>query len=184
MSDAPFSYRTNDRRVVPWLLFGLVVLFGALYVACYWFTSDRIPRGTTVDGISIGGMAPAAARAKLQEGLDGRAAEPIRVVANGERATIVPARAGLGVDVPATVAASGGGRSWDPVRMWEYFAGGNDEQPVVTVDRAALDAAVARVADQVDVPATEGSVRFIGDQVAAVSVGAHNSFASTGFVST
>ena len=167
MSDAPFSYRTNDRRVVPWLLFGLVVLFGALYVACYWFTSDRIPRGTTVDGISIGGMAPAAARAKLQEGLDGRAAEPIRVVANGERATIVPARAGLGVDVPATVAASGGGRSWDPVRMWEYFAGGNDEQPVVTVDRAALDAAVARVADRVDVPATEGSVRFVGDQAEA-----------------
>jgi len=167
VSDAPFSYRTNDRRVVPWLLFGLVVLFGALYVACYWFTSDRIPRGTTVDGISIGGMAPAAARAKLQEGLDGRAAEPIRVVANGERATIQPARAGLGVDVPATVAASGGGRSWDPVRMWEYFAGGNDEQPVVTVDRAALDAAVARVADRADVPATEGSVRFVGDQAEA-----------------
>jgi vancomycin resistance protein YoaR len=167
VSDAPFSYRTNDRRVVPWLLFGLVVLFGALYVACYWFTSDRIPRGTTVDGISIGGMAPAAARARLQEGLDGRAAEPIRVVANGERATIQPAGAGLGVDVPATVAASGGGRSWDPVRMWEYFAGGNDEQPVVTVDRAALDAAVARVADRVDVPATEGSVRFVGDQAVA-----------------
>jgi vancomycin resistance protein YoaR len=167
VSDAPFSYRTNDRRVVPWLLFGLVVLFGALYVACYWFTSDRIPRGTTVDGISIGGMAPAAARAKLQEGLDGRAAEPIHVVANGQRATIAPAEAGLGVDVPATVAASGGGRSWDPVRMWEYFAGGNDEQPVVTVDRAALDAAVARVADRVDVPATEGSVRFVGDQAEA-----------------
>jgi vancomycin resistance protein YoaR len=167
VSDAPFSYRTNDRRVVPWLLFGLVVLFGALYVACYWFTSDRIPRGTSVDGIAIGGMAPAAARAKLQEGLDGRTAEPIRVVANGERATIQPARAGLGVDVPATVAASGGGRSWDPVRMWEYFAGGNDEQPVVTVDQAALDAAVARVADRVDVPATEGSVRFVGDQAEA-----------------
>ena len=167
MSDAPFSYRTNDRRVVPWLLFGLVVLFGALYVACYWFTSDRIPRGTTVDGISIGGMAPAAARSKLEEGLGGRTAEPIRVVANGERATIRPAQAGLGVDVPATVAASGGGRSWDPVRMWEYFAGGNDEQPVVTVDQAALDAAVARVADRVDVPATEGSVRFVGDQAEA-----------------
>jgi vancomycin resistance protein YoaR len=167
VSDAPFSYRTNDRRVVPWLLFGLVVLFGALYVACYWFTSDRIPRGTTVDGISIGGMAPAAARSKLQSGLDGRAAEPIRVVANGERATILPAKAGLGVDVPATVAAAGGGRSWDPVRMWEYFAGGNDEQPVVTVDQAALDAAVARLADRVDVPATEGSIRFVGDQAEA-----------------
>jgi vancomycin resistance protein YoaR len=112
-------------------------------------------------------MTPASARAKLQTGLDARTAEPIRVVANGVRATIRPAQAGLGVDVPATVAGAGGGRSWDPVRMWEYFAGGNDERPVVTVDRKALDAAIARVADRVDVPATEGTVRFVGDQAEA-----------------
>ncbi len=167
MSAAPSSYRTNDRRVIPWLLFGLVVIFGALYVACYWFTSDRIPRGTTVEGISIGGMTPAAASAALRSGLDDPATAPIRVVANGERAAIWPAKAGLGVDVPATVAAAGGGRSWDPVRMWEYFAGGNDEQPVVTVDRTALAAAVAAVAERADVPATEGAVTFVGDQAEA-----------------
>jgi len=161
VSAAPSSYRTNDRRVIPWLLFGLVVIFGALYVACYWFTSDRIPRGTTVDGISIGGMTPVAANAALRSGLDDLATAPIRVVANGERAAIWPVKAGLGVDVPATVAAAGGGRSWDPVRMWEYFAGGNDERPVVTVDRTALAAAVAAVAERADVPATDGSVTFV-----------------------
>ena len=110
MSDAPYPYRTNDRRVIPWLLFGLAVIFGALYVACYWFTSDRIPRGTTVDGVSIGGMSPAAATAALRSDLDERVAAPIRVVANGQRTTIQPTKAGLGVDVPATVAAAGGGR--------------------------------------------------------------------------
>ena len=167
MSDAPYRYRTNDRRVIPWLLFGLAVIFGALYVACYWFTSDRIPRGTTVDGTSIGGMSPAAATVALRSDLEDRVAAPIRVVANGQRATIQPAKAGLGVDVAATVAAAGGGRSWDPVRMWEYFAGGNDEQPVVTVDRPALAAAVAAVADRTDIPATEGSVTFVGDQAEA-----------------
>jgi vancomycin resistance protein YoaR len=167
VSDAPYPYRTNDRRVIPWLLFGLAVIFGALYVACYWFTSDRIPRGTTVDGVSIGGMSPAAATAALRSDLDERVAAPIRVVANGQRTTIQPTKAGLSVDVPATVAAAGGGRSWDPVRMWEYFAGGNDEPPVVTVDRAALAAAVAAVAHRADVPATEGTVRFVGDQAVA-----------------
>src|SRR5689334_1167540 len=112
-------------------------------------------------------MSPAAATAALRSDLDERVAAPIRVVANGQRATIAPAKAGLGVDVPATVAAAGGGRSWDPVRMWEYFAGGNDEQPVVTVDRPALAAAVAAVADRADIPATEGSVTFVGDQAEA-----------------
>ena len=46
MSDEP--YRTSDRRVIPALMLGLVALFGAVYVAGYFFTSDRIPRGATI----------------------------------------------------------------------------------------------------------------------------------------
>ena len=158
MTDEP--YRTNDRRVIPWLLLGLVLLFSALYVAGYLFTSDRIPRGTTVAGIKVGGMAPASAETKLAEGLEGRAAEPITVSANGQRGTIRPARAGLSVDVPSTVEQAGGGRSWDPVRMWDYFAGGEEQDAVVVVDQDALDEAVGKFAGRVDVPAKEGKVTF------------------------
>ena len=167
MTDAPYPYRTNDRRVIPWLLVGLVAIFGALYVAGYYVTSDRIPRGTTVNGVVIGGMTPPAAESALRAGLEGAADVPITVVANGERSRVSPSAAGLTVDVPATVAASGGGRSWDPVRMWDYFTGGGDEDAVVRVDRAALDAAVAKVADKVDVPATEGKVTFADGQAEA-----------------
>ena len=165
MSDEP--YRTSDRRVIPALLLGLVALFGAVYVAGYLFTSDRIPRGTTVSGIHIGGLTPVAAETRLRTGLAQRAGDPVRVVANGEPASIDPAEAGLAVDVPATVARSGGGRSWDPGRMWDYFAGGSDEDAVLRVDRDALDRAVAAVADEVDVPAVEGSVTFAGGEADA-----------------
>ena len=100
MSDEP--YRTSDRRVIPALILGLVALFGAVYVAGYFFTSDRIPRGTTVSGIDIGGLTPVAAETRLRSGLAQRAGDPVRVVANGEPASIDPASAGLAVDVPAS----------------------------------------------------------------------------------
>ncbi len=101
MSDEPYRYRTNDRRVIPWLLFALVVLFGGLYVTGYFFTSDRIPRGTTVSGVRIGGLTPVAAQRRLATGLEERAARPIAVTANGERGSLDPGTAGLTVDVPA-----------------------------------------------------------------------------------
>ncbi|NUR08738.1 MAG: hypothetical protein HOQ45_17245 [Nocardioidaceae bacterium] len=162
MNDAP--YRTNDRRVIPLLLLGLVVLFAALYVVAYYVTSDRIPRGTSVDGIAIGGLRPAAAIERLRTGLESRAAEPITVEANGVRTKVVPAKAGLGVDVPATVAEAGAGRSWDPQRMWDYVAGGSAQAPVVTVDDDAMKATVADIAAKADQPAVEGSVRFSAGQ--------------------
>ena len=160
MTDKPYADRTNDRRVIPLLLFGLVALFGAVYVVGYLVTSDRIPRGTSISGVEVGGLTPAAAETKLRDGLEERAAAPIAITANAERATVKPEAAGLSVDVPASVAQAGGGRSWDPVRMWEYFAGGDDEDAVAQVDDAALEKAVGEIADRVDVPATEGKITF------------------------
>ncbi|MGA9746112.1 MAG: hypothetical protein WBQ50_01525, partial [Nocardioides sp.] len=63
MSRERDPYKTNDRRVIPWLLLGLVVLFGGAYVAAYAAAGDRVPRGASVGGVEIGGLTPAAARA-------------------------------------------------------------------------------------------------------------------------
>ena len=160
MSDQPFREMSRGGRVVLWTVAGLVVLFGGLYVAGYFFTSDRVPRGTTVEGVQIGGMRPAAAEAKLTEQLRDEAEQPIVVVADGERRRITPADAGLGIDHAASVAQAGGGRSWHPARMWDYFTGGDDYDAVVTVDEADLGAAIDRIAEEVDRPARDGVVRF------------------------
>jgi vancomycin resistance protein YoaR len=160
VSDLPAQDRSADRRTIPLLLVGLVVLFGGLYAAGYVFTGDKVPRGTTVEGVDIGGMSPAAARAALEEELGPRAEQPIRIVADGTRARIRPAEAGLAVDYEQSVAQAGGGRSWHPGRMWDYFAGGDDLEAVVTVDEDALDSALDPVAKQVERKPVEGAIRF------------------------
>ena len=70
-----------------------------------------------------------------------------------------PARAGLSLDVDATVATAQA-RSWNPLHLLDALAGGDEVAPVVAVDRARLRAAVDRLAATVDRQTVEGSVRF------------------------
>ncbi|HSE08065.1 MAG TPA: VanW family protein [Nocardioidaceae bacterium] len=160
MTDLPFKDKMTDRRVVTLLLAGLVVLFGALYAAAAAFTGDKVPRGTTVSGVDIGGLTPAAAQATLEEELSPLAEDPIVVAADGKRAKIRPAQAGLAVDYEESVTQAGAGASLHPGRMWDYLAGGDDLEAVVTVDESKLDAAIEKFAKQVDTPAVEGNVTF------------------------
>jgi len=160
VTDLSFKERATDRRVVTLLLAGLVVLFGGLYVAGYIFTGDKVPRGTTVAGVDIGGLDPAAAETTLEDQLAPRAEEPIVVAADGQRAKIRPGRAGLAVDYEESVDQAGGGRSWSPGRMWDYFTGGDDLDAVVTVDETELGDAVESLAKRVSEPAVEGRITF------------------------
>ena len=158
MSDQPFREKNRDRSVVTWLQVGLVVLFGGLYVAGYVFTSDKVPRGTTVAGVDIGGLEPAAAERVLAREID--IDQPVVVSADGRRHRIDPVAAGLSVDPAESVAQAGAGRSWSPARMWDFFTGGDDHEPVVTVDGDKLNEQIATFAEKVDTPARDGGVRF------------------------
>jgi vancomycin resistance protein YoaR len=160
VTELPFREKAMDRRVGALLLLGLVVFFGGLYVAGYLITGDKVPRGTTVAGVDIGGKSPEAARAALSEGLADRLDEPVTVSADEQRARISPESAGLSVDIEASVEQAGGGRSWSPGRMWDYLAGGEEYDAVVDVDEEKLEKAVARFAEKVDESAREGTIRF------------------------
>ena len=160
-------YRTNDRRVIPWLLLGLVVLFGGAYVAAYAITGDRVPRNATVAGVDVGGMTPVGARAALAEGLDDTRRAPIKVAALGKQGRIDRGRAGLDVDLEASIEQAGGGRSWNPARIWDSLTGGDDYEPVVTVDEQALTKAVDDFAKKADTKPRDGRVLFKGDRAVA-----------------
>jgi hypothetical protein len=160
VTDAPFKERSTDRRVVTWLLVGLVVLFGGLYVAGYVVTGDRIPKGTTVAGVAVGGLDPVAARTELERELGGRETQPFLVSADRQRFRIRPEQDGLAVDYAASVEQAGGGRSWNPGRMWDYFTGGDDLDAVAATDGARLGEAVERFAADVDAKPVEGRVVF------------------------
>jgi vancomycin resistance protein YoaR len=164
VTDQPFR---SDRRVIPWLIVGLLVLFGGVYVTGYLLTSDRVPRGTTISGVDIGGLRPAAAKRTLAEELEERRVAPVMVTAFSQRGRVDPAEAGLDVDIDASVEQAGGGRSWNPARIWDSLTGGDDFDAVVTVDRDALAQELKGFTREVDRPAREGRVVFKGDAAVA-----------------
>ncbi|WP_224274384.1 VanW family protein [Nocardioides lacusdianchii] len=148
--------------VVVWLLLGLVVLFGGLYVAAHYVAGDKVPRNTTVSGVRIGGHPQGEAAQRLQAGLADRVNRPIATTIEGEQVAIDPARAGLAVDYDASVAEAGGERSWDPVRLWNYFTGGDDFEAEVEVDETAYDAQLAELDQQHGATPRDGAVAFDG----------------------
>ena len=152
-------------KVVLLLLLGLVLLAGGAYAAAYAAAGDKVPRGTSVEGVEIGGRTPASAVEALRAGLADRAERPLQVDVEGRTATVDPTAAGLSVDYDATVAEAGGGRSWAPARLWSYWTGGEERSAVVRVDDAAFAAALDRVAQQVGTPPVEGAVRFRAGKV-------------------
>lgn len=163
MSDPYPTNAQRDRRGAWLAIGGLVTLLGALYLAGWLFVGGSVPSGTTVAGVEIGGMSPDEADARLRSELADREDEPIRLSWQGHRFTLDPQRAGLRLDVEATVRKAGGGRSWNPLRMVDVLLGPDNVAPVIDVDRPAFDAAIGRIARQIDAPAIEPHVTFDAD---------------------
>jgi vancomycin resistance protein YoaR len=152
-------------RVVLWLLVGLVVLFGGLYVAAHHVAGDKVPRNTTVSGVRIGGHPQGEAADRLRAGLADRVSREIATTVEGQEVAVDPARAGLSVDYDASVAEAGGERSWDPVRLWNYFTGGDAFEAEVDVDETAYNAFLTGLDEQYGAAARDGAIRFDGDRI-------------------
>ena len=136
-----------------------VVVLGGLYAGLATFVSRHVPANTTVDGIAIGGMSPAAATVTLQGVLASRASRPVRLQAPSRAVNIDPVTAGLEVD-PAATLSDLSGFTLNPLKLWAHLVGGDDERLKIRVDRAKLTAAVAEAALVIDVPVKEGSITF------------------------
>ena len=182
------------RKLLLWVGGGALVLVGGAYVAGYALASDNTPRNASVAGVPIGDLSSEAAAAKLEAELGDRLTRTITVEA-GEHSLQTTARElGLGFDYPATVANSGAGRSWNPVHILTVLTGGGDQQPVVTRDAAALDAAVAEFAKQADSEPVDAGlsvkvkqatvVRSEGEPGVTVQQGATADALAAGFVGT
>ena len=142
-----------------WLLLGLVVLAAGVYGALCLAAGDKVPVGTTVDGVAIGGLRQAAAEERLTARLGPRSRQPIPVQGGGLDTTVDPTDAGLGLDVTATVRAAGGGNIFTPARLWMYYTGAGDVEPQVTIDRPRL----AEVGDRPRRARRPGTGRRRGD---------------------
>ncbi|MDO8121412.1 VanW family protein [Isoptericola sp. b490] len=161
----PTSDRTRRRglRALATAVAVLVVLAGA-YVGALWLLADRVPSGTVVAGVDIGGMSADAAVRVLQDGLAGATTHPVPVSAGDKRTSLDPGQAGLSLDARATVDQVTG-FGLDPARLWRQVFGGGVVTPVTVVDDNALDQVLGTVAAALETAPVDGTVVFVGTQI-------------------
>ncbi len=160
----PDPVRRRERRTAWLAVAGLLLLLVGLYGAAVAVAGDRIPTGTRIAGVTISGMTPSEATETLTDRLAPRTNDPIRVLAAGEQARLIPKRLGLRLDVEATVERAGGGSKLDPRRLVEAFFGGNRVEPVVRVKQKRLIKALRALAGRTGQQGVQTAITYNGVQ--------------------
>ncbi len=156
--------QTHDLRFATIFLAGVAALLGTLYAVGHLLVGDRLPAGTTVSGVDIGGVKVDEARQTLRTELVPRISEPVTAKVAGRTFTLSPQEAGLTVDIDATLEEALGGGPWDPRHMLQVVTGGGAVSPVVLVDEAAVAATLRDLDRKVARPAVDATVTFPNGQ--------------------
>lgn len=165
--------RPGGRAVVV-VVVVLLLLVGGGYAAAHAVAADKVPPGTKVSGVDVGGLTRAAALEKLEDAFGPRGDDAIAITVEhrlpgGDQgagsASIEPADIGLAVDYEASLDAAGAESSWSPGRQWDYFTGGDDVDAVVTLDEDRFEERLTRAAQGLGTPPKDGRVTFTADGV-------------------
>jgi vancomycin resistance protein YoaR len=159
--------RRSRIRWVPVSILTLATLVVIAYAVGVLMTRGKIPHGTSIGGVKVGGKTVAQAKALLRSDLAPKATAGIPVTADGVNATIDPVTAGMTLDIDRSVDRLGT-TSMSPSSILHGFGRGTAHDAVLKVDQAALTKAVAAVAAKVDRPVLEGSVHYKGVTPVAV----------------
>ncbi|QGU01143.1 VanW like protein [Corynebacterium kalinowskii] len=143
---------------------GLLGLSAVLYGADFLLTQDQVPRGTTVAGVSVGGMSPEAASEKLSAELSARVNEPVMVTAGMKQSRLEPAAAGLTVNWEETI-RSAGKPSLNPIDRVTSFFTEHEVGIASDVSEAALAPELERVKRDLTVAPVDGAVSVHGGKV-------------------
>ena len=103
-----------------------------------------MPRGVTVAGIPVGGLALADAEQTLRAQIEPRTTRPVPVMVGDAKTTVDPLAAGLAVDWTATVARAGD-QPLNPITRIASFFSTREIGVVTRSDPAALDAALTEL---------------------------------------
>ncbi len=160
------SSRSPRRTALAVGALGLGVL-GAVYAADVALARDDVPRGVVIAGLDLGGEPTDAARRRLSAAIADDAAAPIAVTVDDRPVAIDPRRAGLTVDIDATLDRASA-QALNPVSRVTSFFRSRPVELVTRVDETALRAEIATIAKRYDRRAQEGAVRFDGTTPVAV----------------
>ncbi|MFD4324395.1 VanW family protein [Nocardioides sp. NPDC058538] len=145
-------------KVVAAIAGGIAVLAFVGWAAAYAVAGEKIPEGTTVAGVDIGGMTAAAATPLLDQKFAPAHSQPINVSAGDSTTEVNPADAGLSFDAEATIEKANAVRSWSPVKLWKHFTGGAEIEPVVKADDKLIAKVAAKVNKRAGTPFKDGDV--------------------------
>lgn len=137
----------------------VVVLAGVAYGAGLLLDHADVPNNTTALGVEIGGSSKDEAVKKLEAGLKDRRTAPLKITVDGKPETLLPARAGLDVDLQATV-RNAAGRDYNPISViGSLFGVKRTAQPAVITDKEKLGVALQGVTGPADA-AADGGITF------------------------
>jgi vancomycin resistance protein YoaR len=152
--------KTHDLRYGVLFLLGLVLSTAALYGIGFLVAGDKVPSGTTIAGVDIGGMTRGEATIAIQEELAARIEKPLTLVAAGHSYSVDPQRSGLAFDIDASINNAMDGPSWDPRHMLQVLVGGHEVEPVVLVDHGELKRTLRRISNDIDRAPRNALVEF------------------------
>lgn len=143
-------------------------VLAAAYVGLVFAQGDRLPAGTSIAGVDVGGLSPAEARTKFSSRAAQLERDPVTVQAGDARFEVVPASSGLTIDVDRSLAGFAG-RSFNPATVLERFSGGKDHAAAVDADRSKLATAARSSAAKVLAGSPkEGKVGFDDGRVETI----------------
>ena len=158
------SRRIAVRRAV--LLVGFVALLAFVTLTLLAGSPTRLPAGTTVGGLDVGGMGLAEATHELEARSDALAHTSVQFVAGGRTFTATASQLGVRADWEDAVrAAANAGDGVAPIRGLKRIQSrlfGSDVEPHVDVYPSAVRYTVARIAAAVDRPAVDASLERKG----------------------
>lgn len=154
----PASRHLSVKSVLLGLLIGLFAVALVIGVDMA-LQSNRIPRGVTVAGTTIGGMTRTAAEEELQKTLDGVELRPVEVRAGDLSANFVPRELGLRVDYAETLNAAGK-PSWNPIAWVQSFRDQRTVKVVSGVDKEKLSEGVNTLLKNLNRTPENGDVSF------------------------
>jgi lipoprotein-anchoring transpeptidase ErfK/SrfK len=152
----------------------LLVLVAAGATAVYAYDHgqrDRIAKGVRINGVPVGGLTVAQARARVRATLLAPLRRKVVVRHGGHRYVLRARHAGVGLDVDGSVArALAASRTGNVIqRAWRSLRGASLDRDVVarvTYSRAAVRRLVDRVAGHVDRTARDATVDLVHGSVA------------------
>ncbi len=162
-SPEPEAERPPPRKARRRLLVvaGTVAVLGLAYGADLLFSAGSVPRGTTVAGVSVGGLSLADAEKTLRTQIEPRTTEPVAVTVGEARSRLDPRVAGLAVDWSATLDRAGA-QPLNPITRVTSFFDSREVGIATSTDRPALEGALAQLAPIVNKAPVEGTVKFEG----------------------